>query len=148
MEENKDGGKVVEPQMTNEIRKGWNDFTSWLAKKGLQGKPELDKNDYGFQVLEEYRKENPETPITRELIPAIQKEFSNYRDWSLKKIKEGKAGFAPGVTEDNYMKSLSIVDGYPGQFTTRHSFPETYLQTMEDGKVISKENQGFATTNK
>lgn len=145
-DDKKEGGK--EPQMTNEIRKGWNDYVNFLDKKGLKGKPELDKNGYGFQVLEEYRKENPNTPITKEMIPVIQKEFSNYRDWSLKRIKEGKAGFAPGVTEDNYMQSLSIVDGIPGQLTSRVSFPDSYIQTMENGKVISKENQGFATVNK
>jgi len=145
--ENKDGGDK-QPQMTNDIRKAWNDYTHWLGQKGLQGKPELDKNNYGFKVLEDYRKENPDTPLTKDLIPVIQQEFSNYRDYSLDKIKKGKGAFGPGVNEENYMRALSVVDGIPGQRTTSFSFPSEYIALFDNGNLVSKENKGFATTNK
>jgi len=146
MEDEKKGGD--EPQVTNQLRKDWNDYVAYLDRKGLKGKPELDKNNFGFKVLEDYRKENPETTITKETIPVIQKEFSNYRDYSLSKIKAGKAGFAPGVTEENYMRALSIVDGIPGQRTTSYSFPLEYMKTLENGQVTQIENKGFSTVNK
>jgi len=88
---------------------------------------------------------NPNTPITREIIPTIQKEFSKYRDWSLEEVKAGRSALSEGVTPENYMRALSIVDGIPGQRTTSFKFPLSYMQTFNNGKLVSNENKGFAT---
>lgn len=140
------GNKTPDPPIDNNIRLAWNKYTDWLASRGLKGHPSLDKDDLGGKMIDQYRKENPTTPITRELIPTIQKEFSKYRDWSLNEVKEGRAGLSPGVTADNYMKWLSIVDGIPGQRTTSFKFPSSYLQTFDNGKFVGVEDKGFSTT--
>ena len=139
---------ATEPVIDNNIRKAWNDYTLWLSKQGMRGKPELDKGGLGFLMIDKYRKENPNTPITKEIIPAIQKEFGNYRQYAINQIKQGKASFAPNTNEQNFMKDLSIVDGIPGQRTTSFSFPESYLTTFENQQNKGTVNQGFATTNK
>ncbi len=129
----------------NSIRKGWNEYINWLDSKGLKGKPELDKNNYGFKVLEEFRKEHPNSPITKERIPIIQKEFSNYRQWVLDKVKAGKADIG-NVKEEDFMKNLSITDGIPGQFTTAVKFPDEYLVTRDQSAGTQKiEKKGFST---
>ena len=76
----------------------------------------------------------------------IQKDFANYRKWTINNIKAGKGAFADGVNESNFMQELSIIDGYPGQNTTKHTFPSAYMNTFEDGKLAKTENLGFATT--
>jgi len=133
--------------ITNQHRQAWNDFQSYLSKKGLAGSPELDKGDNGVKALEQYRKENPNTPLTKELVAPIQTEFQKYRQWALDNIKSGNGKFAPGVNEDNFMKELSTVDGIPGSKTTKHQFPSSYLNHLnEQGKVEKTDNRGFATT--
>ncbi len=134
-----------QPLIDNRIRTDWNNYVTWLEKKGYKGHPDLDKNDLGGKMIDQYRKENPTTLVSRETIPAIQKEFSNYRDWTLNEIKNGRASLAPGVTPENYMKALSIVDGIAGQRTTSFRFPDAYLTTFNNGKSLGTVNQGFAT---
>jgi len=143
---NKSGDKKPAPEIIidNTIREGWNDYVKWLDSKGMKGHPDLDKNDLGLKMIDQYRKENPKTPITRELVIPIQKEFSKYRDYALGQVDAGKAVLADGVTRDNFLKHLSIVDGLPGQRTTSFSFPNEYLKTFEKGKLIGTENKGFA----
>ena len=138
--------KSNEPQVDNTIRAEWNKYLDWLEAKGMRGKPDLDKNDLGGKMIDAYRKENPNTPITREMVIPIQKDFGKYRDWSLEEVKAGRSALAEGVTPENYMRALSIVDGIPGQRTTSFKFPNSYLQTLDTNKkLISTENKGFAT---
>lgn len=137
--------KEGEPEIDNTIREGWNKYLDWLEAKGMRGKPELDKNDLGGKMIDAYRKENPDTPISREMVIPIQKEFGKYRDWSLGEVKAGRSMLSEGVTPENYMRALSIVDGFPGQRTTTFKFPLSYMQTFSNGKLISNENKGFAT---
>lgn len=142
------GNPGDEPVVDNKIRQAWNDYVDWAAAKGYKGNPELDKNGLGFKLLEQYKAENPNSPLTKELVSPIQQEFQKYRDWSLKEVAAGRAQLTPGVTPDNYMKGLSVVDGYPGSLTTSFKFPASYLKTFENGKLVSNQNTGFATTNK
>lgn len=136
------------PQVTHQLRKDWNDYTQWLAARGMKGNPALDKNDLGGQMIDKYRKENPNTLVSRDKIKDIQAEFQKYRDWSLGEIKAGRSQFAPQVNESNYMKSLSTIDGIAGQRTTSFSFPKSYITTFDNGKNMGTEEKGFATTNK
>lgn len=138
----------TEPKVDNHVRQAWNDYVSWIDKKGLKGHESLDKNDLGGKMIDAYKKENPDTPISREMIVPIQKEFSKYRDWSLEQVKKGAAKLADGVTPENYMKSLSIVDGIAGQRTTSFQFPSSYLTTFSNGKNLGTENKGFAVPTK
>lgn len=137
-----------EKPVDNKLRSDWNAYTQWLDKKGLKGSPQLDKGDMGGKMIDQYRKENPTTLVTRESIVPIQKEFSKYRDYVLNEIKNKRAQFTPGANENNFMKDLSVVDGIPGQRTTSFAFPDSYLQTFLNDKLISTKNQGFVTMQK
>lgn len=132
-------------QVDNNLRREWNNYTTYLASKGLKGHPSLDTGGRWEQALEMYRKDFPKTILNKALIPAIQKDFSNYRNFVLDKYKQGKAVFEKGTDENNFMKDLSIVDGIAGSKTTSHNFPDEYLQTFENGNLINKQKLGFAT---
>ncbi len=129
----------------NTLRRHWNDYTRWLESKKLRGNPELDKGGKWEQVLEQYRKENPMTLINKKTIPIIQKEFQNYRNYVIDKVKRGKASFGTGTNENNFLKDLSIVDSIAGSKTTAHNFPDEYLQTFEKGNLINTQKLGFAS---
>ena len=137
--------KGTEPKVTNKTRSDWNDYINFLDKKGLKGSPTLDHNDLGGKMIDQYRKENPGTSISRDMVIPIQKDFSNYRDWSIKQIQAGKGGFAPGTNKDNFLKSLSVVDGLAGQRTTSFAYPSSYLHDMDTGETT---REGFATADK
>lgn len=132
------------PKIDNNVRQAWNDYVNWLDSKGLKGSPTLDHNDLGGQMIDEYRKENPNTPITRDMIVPIQKEFQNYRNWAINQIETGHGAYAPGTNKDNFLRALSIVDGIPGQRTTSFSFPSQYLNTFNNGQLVDTKKD-FAT---
>lgn len=136
--------KTTTEPPSKKLREDWNAYVKWLDKKGMKGKPELDKKELGFKMVEQYRKENPNTLVSKETIIPIQEEFKKYRQWSLDQIKQGKSEFAPGVTSENYMRALSIADGIPGQRTTSFSFPDSYLTTFDNGINLGTVNNGYA----
>jgi hypothetical protein len=114
----------------------------------MAGSPDLDKNDFGNVMLNQYLRENPDSFLKPEMIKPIQADFANYRQFALDQVKQGKASFAPGADENNFMTSLSKLDAWPGSETTKHQFPSQYLQHLdEQGKLLSTQNKGFATTN-
>lgn len=140
------------------LRGDWNDYTTWLKGKGMQGHPSLDKNDLGGKMIDQYQKENPSTSVSRENITPIQQELSKYRDYSINELRNKRAMLSdaenpngrfvsPTENLDGYMKDLSQIDGIAGQKTTKFSFPHSYLKTFsQDNKLISNQNLGFATT--
>ena len=136
------------PQVSNKLRQDWNNYTQWLAERGMKGHPSLDTNGTWKVWIDKYRKENPTTTVSVDTIPIIQSEFSKYRDWALGEIKAGRAAFAPQTNEKNFLTNLSQIDGIAGQRTTSFKFPESYLKTFNDGKLESIANKGFAVTNK
>lgn len=127
--------KTVETKesMTDQLRQDWNDYVDWLEKKGLKGDTSLDEGDLGLKMIEEYRSEHPETTVSNETVGRIQEEFENYKQWVVDQVKQGKAAFAPGVTEESFMKNLSDKDGYAGSLTTAKKFPAAYLQKTVGG---------------
>lgn len=145
----KDGAKPdgkKEIVIDNKIREGWNSYVDWLEAKGLKGNPSLDKDDFGGQMIDKYKLENPDSPISREMIIPIQKDFIVYRDFVLEEVKNKKARLADGVTPETFMKDLSVVDGIAGQKTTKFKFPFKYLETYMGDKLEKKENKGFSVT--
>jgi hypothetical protein len=99
-----------------------------------------------WATLDQYKKENPNSVVSRETIKPIQKEFSNYRNFALNEIKNKRAVFSEGTNEQNFMKSLSVIDGIAGQRTTSFKFPDIYLKNFMNGELQSVKNMGFATT--
>lgn len=135
-----DPGKPKQPVVDNKVRQAWNDYVNFLQTKGLKGHPSLDHNDLGFKMIDEYRKLHPDTPLTKDMVIPIQQDFSNYRNWALDQIKQGKGQLQQGVTPDKFLSALSVVDGIPGQRTTSYSFPSGYMKDMNTGQV---QNKGF-----
>jgi hypothetical protein len=131
-------------EVNSQLRLEWNKYVDWLESKGLKGDESLDHGGKGVEMVKQYMAEHPGTILNPEVIDDIQEEFVKYRDWSLKQIEDGKANFGPGVNKENYMRALSIVDKIPGQRTTSFKFPESYLSTFENNKLVKTENQGFA----
>jgi hypothetical protein len=124
-------------KVDNTLRQAWNQYVDWLDKKGLKGHPSLDHDNLSFKMLDEYKKENPDTPLTKDMIIPIQQEFSKYRDYALKQVDAGKAALAPGTTKDTFLSALSTVDGIPGQRTTSYKFPLGYMKDMNTGETKS-----------
>lgn len=136
------GGKEKAPvTITNKTRTDWNNYVDWLEKKALKGSALLDKDGFGFKMIEQYKKENPETTITKDAVVPIQKEFQKYRQYALDQVDKGKVILGDGVTKDNFLRALSIVDGIPGQRTTSYKFPEGFMKEMD-----TTENKGFMNT--
>ena len=145
-------------EVSTKLRGDWNNYTTWLKGKGMQGHPSLDKNDLGGQMIDQYQKENPSTSISRATIAPIQQELSKYRDYSINELRNKRAMLVdsknpsgrfvePNENLDNYMKDLSQVDGIAGQKSTRISFPLSYLKTLDaNNKLIKNEKLGFAQT--
>lgn len=130
--------------INNNVRQAWNQYVDFLDKKGLKGNPSLDKDDLGGKMIDEYKKSNPDSIISRDIIVPIQKEFQNYRKFRMDEIKQGKLSFAEGVDENNFMKALSIVDGIAGQRTTSFKFPEDYMEYYNDkDELVKTENKGY-----
>ena len=144
-------------EVSTKLRGDWNNYTTWLKGKGMQGHPSLDKNDLGGQMIDQYQKENPTTSVNRAAIIPIQQELIKYRNYAINELRnkrwqlvdsENPNGRFVTPTEnlDTYMKDLSIDDGYAGSKTTNYKFPEMYMKTFLNNKLQSNVNQGFVTS--
>lgn len=143
------GEPTSKPPIDNNVRQSWNDYVDFLKKKGIAGSPELDKGGLGHAMLDLYIRENPGTYLKPEMVKDIQADFANLRKYHLEQIKNGKAVFAEGTNESNFMQELSKLDSYPGSLTTRHKFPFEYMTTIDKtNNTNTTENRGFVTTNK
>lgn len=144
-------------EVSNKLRKDYNDYLGWLKSKGLQGHPSLDKNDLGGQMIDQYQKENPTTSVNRAAVVPIQQELSKYRDYSINELRNKRAMLtdaqnpngrfvSPNENLDGYMKNLSQIDGIAGQRTTSTAFPLSYMKTLDaQNNLIKNTRVGFAT---
>ena len=146
--------KPTEPTVDNKLRTDWNNFLMYLDKKGVRGKPDLDKGGAGYALFDQYVKENPTTSLNRQTLPVIRKELLNYRNWVLEQSKS-KSPTAPrlatGVNETNFMRHVLENEktgdpNYPGSNLTSTVFPASYLTQFNNGQNVGTSNQGFATT--
>lgn len=143
------GGDEKSPTITNKEREQWNHYVDWLRTKKVAGDPSLDKDGLGFKYLDEYRKENPNTSLSKELILPIQQDLQQYRQYRINEVKSGKAVFEKGVDENNFMDHLSKVDGYPGQYTTSVKYPFEYMRYIDKSAgTDTTVNKGLATINR
>ena len=134
-----------EPTITNKHRQDWNAYVKYLETKGMRGNVELDKGTNFDKALLAYKKENPSTTITKEMIAPIQKEFGKYREFALQQVRDKKAFLQEGVTEEMFLKDLSVVDGMAGSKTSSYEFPKQYIDSFVNDKKVSSTSE-FATT--
>lgn len=138
------GGPDKPVQIDNKTREEWNKYVDFLEKKGLKGHPSLDHDDLSNRMLDEFKKENPNTILDRNMIIPIQQDFSKYRDYALDEVKNKRAAFGEGVNEENFLRALSTVDGIAGQRTTSFKFPSGYMADRNKNETRS----GFMKTGK
>lgn len=135
-------GAVINDDLMTE----WNNYVSWLGP--LKGSPELDNNGLGLKKLDEYKKSNPNTILTKESIPTIQNSLKQYREWAIQQHKDKKLNINDSVAPDysNFMPFISEYekkgkkwgDGYPGQYTTSVLFPYEYINNVQTGFAKNK----------
>jgi hypothetical protein len=132
-----------EPVVTESMKMDWNKFLSWLDTKKLRGLPELDKNNKGNVLFEQFLKENPDTSLSAKSIPSIRKAYMDLRDDRMKEIQSGKANFS-GKPEE-FMKHIVLNEqtqnpNYVGQHLTQTYFPGAKYNVEQDGKVVESKS--------
>lgn len=131
-------------ELTPKQMLGWNKFLSSLEKKGLKGKPELDKNNLGNRLFKEWLKENPDEGLSEQDIPKVRKTYSNQRTMRLKEIKEGKGGFDKGANEENFMRFIVENEkakdpNYVGMRLTQTPFPGSVFNIKDEkGNIVEQ----------
>ena len=116
----------AEPVIDDKIKSSWNNYLTWLDKKGMKGKPELDKGDLGNKLFRQYIKENPDSGLSEKVIPSIRKAYIELRNDRIKEIQAGKA--KTSVKVEDFMKHIienekSEKPDYVGQHLTQTMFP-------------------------
>lgn len=159
----KDNSEEPGDGITDVDRQNWNNYLTWLGKKGMQGKPDLDKGGLGNQLFAQYIKETPNSGLSTAIIPKIRQAYSQLRNEGVAAIKAGKSGFDIGggkivmganATDDiltGYMKHIienekSKDPNYVGQHLTQTFFPGgTMTKKDASGKVIETASQTFTS---
>lgn len=135
------------PMVTDRVKSDWNDFLGYLDKKGVRGKPDLDKGNLGNQYFQQYLKENPKTSLSVEIIPEIRKQYILERNKGIEDIKAGRGELMGKSGKDvdftPFMKhivlnELSQDPNYVGQHLTQTPFKGTALVNRDTGKVVAQ----------
>lgn len=134
--------------VSDKVKQDWNMYLSWLDKKGMKGKPELDKGGIGNNLFKQYLKENPETSLSEKVIPSIRKAYVDLRNDRLKEIQGGKGSYEG--SPESFMKHIVLNEqsgdpNYVGQHLTQTMFPGAKL-TSPTGVVKKVELLGKGGT--
>lgn len=131
-------------KINDAVKQEWPKYVQFYHDRvhalGLEGNPILNSREFDNKILNEYIKDNEGTALSIPIIKNIQEEFISYKAWLLDKIKNkikvnGRLQeFANGVTEENFMVSLSKAEGIAGPLTTRN-LPETFWTFIEETKL-------------
>jgi len=168
VEETEINGVAEEPGdiVTDVDRQNWNNYLTWLGKKGVQGKDALDKGGLGNKLFSQYIKETPNSGLSLEIIPKIRQAYGQLRNEGIAAIKAGKSGFDMGggkivmganATDDiltHYMSHIPANEkskdpNYIGKHLTQTFFPGgTVTKKDASGKVIETATQTFSSPSK
>ena|ERR1700743_2999653 len=135
------GGEPAKPmeapknfrQPTPQERKDWNDFLDYLGTNKVGGSTDLDKRDQslGLTYLNKYRKANPKTTVTADMIPNYQydqyllRKGDSYPGLTPEQLKYVRNGLNPA-----YMaRPVSPVDGWLGSITSKLYYPQAHRGT-------------------
>lgn len=134
-----DGQTPVAPLPPN-LRPEWNKFIDFVEAKGMKGNKLLDDRNtaLGKQLMQEYLKTNPKSPLTYDVIPSVQQSLQEYRAKSLQEIRSGKAQF--DGKEEEFMPGLSKVDGWLGSKTSSYKFPSASSVVKKDINGLTGED--------
>lgn len=126
--------------VSSKERNDWNSFIDFVESKGLQGSEKLDKGSDALakSLFTEYKKLNPKTTLTYELVPSIQ--------YEMQKLKQNVQGFAERRNDPNaknLMSFVSKVDGWFGSRTSQSKFPFMIENDYHNNNLVSSENLGL-----
>lgn len=127
------------PIVINDQVKGeWNKFQDFTKAQGAQGSKDLDvqSKNMGQSLMDQYRKQNPNTMLTYDYIKPIQQAFADQRLQNIQDLKNGKAlapGFKPNADWSNFMPDQSKVDGWYGSKTSSWYFPTQSSTVTKNG---------------
>lgn len=148
------GNIIPDPDVAVE----WNKYQKWLREKGMLGKPELDKNNLGINLFNEWKKISG-SPLTLDDMAAVRRLAGAEIERSLGLARSGKMGIfddkgnfirEPKQVEAIYSSKTqtpwlenekSAHPNYPGQFFTRFMIPLEYDEvstTVDDSKIKNR----------
>ena len=139
------GYKPLSPQQ----RRDWNDYLDHLQKKGIAGSKDLDAPDknVGLSSLEEYRKENPKTSITADLIPSIQYEQQAFRTGeSFPGLSKEQLGILRKQVNPAYLQRPTSDPGTPfNSALSREYYPQFHKGEKDYGTDMEGYLKDFST---
>jgi len=137
-----EGVSFLSPEKMEE----WNQFIDYAEKKGFRGNPDLDKNNKGNLLFEEWRKLNPKVTISKADMPSVRKSMLRLRDDAMEEIKKGGEytgstlgrQTGPNANFGEFMRHLVLNEesndpNYIGQRMTMTRFPRGKAQVKEKG---------------
>jgi len=89
--------KPFAPTITVKQMAEWNNFVEWMKQKGYSGNNKMDNISFSNDVLEEYKKENPNFWVNSSNdIKSIQSSIKSYRQYIIDQWEKGKANITIG----------------------------------------------------
>jgi hypothetical protein len=135
--------KKAAPALTPQNMSDWNRFLDFVKQKGYEGSKELDTNEpLAKSLFDQYRKVNPNTTISYDIVPAVQME--------MQKLRNNAQAFAQrrGAKDaSNIMSGVSKVDGFFGSRTSQFRFPEMVQNNFHNNALKSTTNLGLVDGN-
>lgn len=116
-------------------RRDWNDMLDKMQKDGLAGSKDLDQLDKNAakDYIEKYRKDNPNTTVSSDMIPSIQHEHQQMR------TGESFGGLNPDQTkvmrqqfDDNFMSRVLSSVGEPFNSALSRQYYPTFKKGDKD----------------
>lgn len=133
------GGDEPKEKLTPQKMKEWNMFIDWMKTKGHSGSTKLDKDKtLGQSLFNQFKKDNPSTTITYDIVPAVQTEFQR-----LKNDAQNFAARRNDPNAKNIMSNVSKVDGFLGSQTSQFSFPDMVEKEYKNDALVGANNLGL-----
>lgn len=130
-------------------RRDWNDFLDHLQSQGVAGSKDLDQLDKNAvkPYLDQYRKDNPNTTVSEDLIPIVQREHEELR------TGDSFAGMTPEQTrvmrkqfDENFTSRKIASQGAPFDSTLSRQYYPTFKKGDKDyGTDAEAYMKDFAT---
>lgn len=130
-------------------RRDWNDMLDKMQKDGVSGSKDLDQTDknVGAEYIEKYRKDNPNTTVTPDMVSSVQYEHQQLR------LGESFAGMSPEQTRTlrkqlnpEYVKREGAEPGTPfNSKMSRQYYPEFKKGDKNYGTDVESYMKDFST---
>lgn len=129
--------------LTASQRRDWNDMLDSMQKEGVAGSNDLDQPDknVGSAYIEKYRKENPNTSITSEMIPSVQYEQQAFRTGeSFPGLSKEQLSMLRKQVNPDYLKRPTAEPGSPFNSVLSREY---YPQFKKGDKSYGTDMEGY-----